>query len=348
MRLPIELRFKIYEIFLAPFIENRDSAKFKEGFPGLVTEKGLRFNVYDGEYDCLLPDRDFGCDIGALAPAPNPTMSTEQRGNILEIYQAIQEGAADEANVPSGWAGSERTTSGARILDTDTSEDSAEDTLSKSSGDESFEEDLDTLQLSEVRSQRSVSLWRCPDYDVEIDAIHFAGKENCTCTCQYHTETYKILHRLSHISRQFTFELGECLWKNAIVHFSDMELFLPFFGDRPHIWQHVKVLSVDIYHQHGADLNTSTELLLKMSEFVSRYLNLWRFSIRLFTQSLSFSDLPIFEELHDWATAFRSLKVQGKFAVHVTKLLGPDCPPTVIKEAISGDLYNLWLPDTLR
>jgi hypothetical protein len=92
---------------------------------------------------------------------------------------------------------------------------------------------------------------------------------------------YDFIHGLSHVSRQFTAEVWECLWKNAIVEVWDPELFFIFFEDQPEILRRIKVLMLDIRYDCGHDLNTSSALL-------SRYVSLSR-NISISSSSLSIS-----------------------------------------------------------
>lgn len=106
------------------------------------------------------------------------------------------------------------------------------------------------------------------------------------CTCddlKTDIREFDFLHSLSHISQQFTAEFGKALWKDAIINFRDPGLFFVFFEDLPEILKHVKGLILSINYNYGNDFDTSGSLLLNISEFVSRRLDLQLFAIHLFT-----------------------------------------------------------------
>jgi len=65
------------------------------------------------------------------------------------------------------------------------------------------------MKIQEEIGQGSALLWQHPNYDVEIDPRYLRGVEQYRC--DHHTAKYKTLRCLSQISRQFTFELSECL-----------------------------------------------------------------------------------------------------------------------------------------
>lgn len=255
---------------LAPLAEDRREFRFQEDFPGVTMGQGFRFVVHDTSYDDLASVTDYEYDA---------MEATEERLNQLDVYRSLQDGTIDDSQVPSGWMASARL----RLYFEDTSEDSAEDT-----SDTSSESSL-ISQLEEASIENEVLPWRRPPYDVEIklfgaeyyapvhpqeapchEDIHAGDQNDCFCIYTYvPMPEHEFVHTLSQISRQLTAELGQCLWENAIVDFEDPELFLAFFEDRPQIWRRVKGITLSVCYNNGKFLNTSADLLLRISIFDS-------------------------------------------------------------------------------
>jgi hypothetical protein len=204
-------------------------------------------------------------------------------------------------------------------------------------------------------------LWQRPYYEVEIKEVRVPPfDEKCYShpdrgsnfalpgTCDdLGMKECQAIHHLSHVSRQFTSELGECLWGNAVINIQCPDLFFDFFEDRPQIWKHVKGISLFIYWTNIDDSANFGALLLRISKFVSRHLDLRVFSIHMVPDYHGLTDISRFERLKSWITAFRGLKIGEKFTVHIE-------PFTVMSNLdhrvnkLSRRLSDLWLPDSLR
>jgi hypothetical protein len=164
-------------------------------------------------------------------------------------------------------------------------------------------------------------------------------------------EEFDTIRCLSQVGRQITAELGECLWKNSIVHFSEAEHFFVFFKDRPKIWSSVQGISLTIYYQQSSMGTTPTSLLYKTSEFVSQNLNLRLFTICLRTRWGALGDLPEIkndEMMYEWTTIFRSLKIQEAFTVNLQGRYACAWDTDESQEELCEKIIDLWLPDTFR
>lgn len=202
----------------------------------------------------------------------------------------------------------------------------------------------------------AVQVWQPPCYEVEIRDRHLlpsmeeeafgdsAHSFNLASDC---VKECAAIHHLSHVSRQFTSELGACLWGTSIIDFQCPELFFEFFENRPQIFKYVKGISLCIYWINIDDSVNFGALLLRISKFVSQYLDIRVFSVRVVPDYRGLNDISKFKRLKSWTTAFRGLKVKDRFIVHV------DSYTMVLKldqklNELSRKLSELWLPDTLR
>jgi hypothetical protein len=204
-------------------------------------------------------------------------------------------------------------------------------------------------------------LWQRPYYEVEIkEGRSPPFDEKCYShpdrgsnfalpgTCDdLRMKECQAIHHLSNVSRQFTSELGECLWGNAVINIQCPDLFFDFFEDRPQIWKHVKGISLFIYWTNIDDSANFGALLLRISKFVSRHLDLRVFSIHMVPDYHGLTDISRFERLKSWITAFRSLKIGEKFTVHIEPFTAMSSLDHRVKK-LSTRLSDLWLPDSLR
>jgi hypothetical protein len=298
---------------LAPLAEDRRGFTFQEDFPGVTMGQGFCFVVDDPSYDDLVSVTDFEYDS---------LEATEGQPDHLEASRALQYGTIDNGQIPSGWTASARI----KPYFEDTSEDSAEDTSNTNSEDSLIEK---------ASIENEVLLWRRPPYDVEIkpfgaeyyvpvrpqytpchEDIHSGDQNDCFCLYTYiPMPEYGFIHSLSQTSRQLTAELGQCLWENAIVDFEEPELFLAFLEDRPQIWSRVKGITLSVCHNNGKFLNTSADLLLRISTSASQHLDLRLLSLRLLLDFNDLNDLPKLDDLNEWSIPFREFRVREKFTV---------------------------------
>jgi hypothetical protein len=325
-----------------------------------MIKDGFRFTVADGVYNSSMSDVDYGYDV-------SPILSEEQSCNHLEIYKSIQNGTIVDSDIPSGWiksadvsgelvdesecAAEEDSVEGSSYEDSDTqSECSAE----AGSVEGSSYEDSDKQSDSKFDLQTVRSSWRPPRCVIRIlhfgigilECLYADCMEDDDCPCDsFHDQTYDTLRRLSKVSRQMTEDLGEFLWKHAVVDIVDLEVFLVFFRERPRIWRHVKVLTLCVTHTLGEQ--TPTPLLTKVSEFASQHLNLQVLTIHFRIGCCTVGELPRPKVLEEWAPLFRSMKVWKKFIVHVPDrfsiYIGEDQTHLII-EKVTG----MWLPNSLR
>jgi hypothetical protein len=352
MKLPLEIRYKIYKILVAPLFGGRN-----RDLPEMAVPRGIRFKVSDGDYDCAFPELDFGLSVTAASRQPD-CGSGEGPEDFLEIYKALQYDSASDSQVPSGWTAS----AGAGDWFQATSEDSAEET-----SEESSDEGQNMAELFEVNLEDEVSVWR-PACDVQVDRA-IDPDPNCSdewhdypelldnCRCSYRQrQDYDTIRCLSYVSRQFNRELGECLWENAIVDFEDLEIFFLFFKDRTAVLRHIKGLVLNIQY-YGDCFDTCTSILIEICKFVSQNLDLQFVTIRFATQESLLDNILAVEKVHEWAAAFRSLQIREKFdlclVISNVEFSRRDSADT---DESGGDddkklqqkLLDLWLPDALR
>lgn len=98
------------------------------------------------------------------------------------------------------------------------------------------------------------------------------------CT-SFPKEAHETISRLSHLSGQVIAEIGESLWHDAALDFEDERLFFVFFRDRPDIARPIQSVTLRIFHARYIDDTTSTILLNRISEFISRPMDLQFLSV---------------------------------------------------------------------
>jgi hypothetical protein len=354
MRLPLEIRYKIYKILIVRLYGGRN-----QDLHELALGNGIRFKVSDGDYDCAFPEIDFDLVVTGIPDQRNINSNGGPHDvnpvNLFEIYGAVRDDTASDLQVPSGWTASIVTSTKLQ----DISEDSAEN-----ASDESSDDDEEMKQCSED----GVGLWRpaCgvrvdramdPDPDC-LDERHDKTAFLDDCTCSYRQrEDYDVIRRLSHVSSQITQELGACLWENATGDFEDPEVFFLFIRERPAVLRHIKglVLNVQCY---ADPFDTLTSNLIEICDFVSKTLDLRFCTIRLFTSLTSelrfqFGNTHFLanEKVKEWKAAFQSLNIREKFDLRLDRQWGSATYGEIGSDDIGRlqqTLLDLWLPDCLR
>lgn len=329
--LGFETRLEFFEVLRSLFVEDRQTLGFRVAFPNLVGMKGVRFNVYE--------DKALGPKSANSSRWSDTTEQQLQSGvfranrpiikpsaNLLVVLKAMGEGALYKEDIPDGWVAREDD-----LNELDGQDQGAPDPSSQIHQEHSRRVNGTSLPIG----QSSISSRR-PDYRVEIPREHLPEEEYWNC--ENRVLKYDILQRLSYISRQITFELGQCLWRDSIVHFSDSKHFIAFFQDRPQIWQHVKCISIDLYWRSEERTTTSLSQLLEISDFASSHLELRAFCIRLHT-GLSFPELlRKFRKLSKWSRALTRLTAQ-EVLVHMP---GFFLTSQSDKDSIRKQIYEHW------
>jgi hypothetical protein len=343
MKLPLDVRYKIFKILVAPLSGGRN-----QDIPFMPLGHGIRFKISDGDYDPAAPELDF--DLSTDAQSQYDCISEDDSDDLSECG-ALQNESTSDSRIPSDWTASMVVNS----YFNDTPEDSSEE-MSEESSDEDQE-------MSESSRGGEVSVWH-PIYDVRVDRamepdlgckgeFHDIPELLDDCTCFYRQrQTYDSIRSLSHISRQFTRELGECLWQNAIADFEDLECFFPFIRDHTATLRHIKGLILNIqYYEDYFDTRTYT--LSEICKFVSENLNLRFIIIRFATQGSLLNGLLATERVREWGAIFRSLQIQEKFDLRLV-VSNVVCPTGAYEirridpEKFQQKLLDLWLPDTLK
>lgn len=174
-----------------------------------------------------------------------------------------------------------------------------------------------------------------------------------------HTERgfydYEEVRCLTHVSRQFSREVGACLWHNSVLELEDYEIPSLFIRNRPAALQHVKGIVLNLCYNGTGCLNSSTADLEMLFNWISQNLELRFIMINLRTQLVYLLD---FEKgkFADWTKIFRRSKPMERF--HVRLVFYHYCtPPSYvierygcrpIKKRWEKIIGDLWMPDCLR
>ncbi|KAK0624263.1 hypothetical protein B0T14DRAFT_495569 [Immersiella caudata] len=177
MKLPIEIRKKIYACFVDELRDNvkgsapaRRVVSTDSGPPAKYTGPSLHLYVFDKTFD-----PDYQDDNGPVEPmlvegapdARNVDPRTGQPLNVLEMYKAIREGRLDsdeEKALPENWR---------RLKEDDHQWSSEEDASMSDAGDEESEWDSDEAEIAVdlKRKSPSAQVVNIEDDDSEVEEV---------------------------------------------------------------------------------------------------------------------------------------------------------------------------------
>ncbi|KAK2812900.1 hypothetical protein FQN50_000921 [Emmonsiellopsis sp. PD_5] len=364
MKLPLEIRHRIYYYLLVPLSES-----FYKDVPEMKGKKGIRFAVSDETYDCFCQKPDFSHST------TRPNRRNMGLENPFELYRAVVEGTATEeqANFAQSvglfdnterellrLAGDE-----AQWMSGGTSCDSA---VATDDDESSIESNLSEHQIDRMKSlpdhtQEVDGACRCiytlqvhrepiPGDDVSantVDSMESAREFDCEC-CGY--QDYTPIRPLFYVSHKFTEEIGEYLWKNAIIRFETPECFFSFIAPRPAILPHIKLIELRLqYHDDWFD--TPTETVVAILQFISAHMTLPYLSVTLTTDLECFKKVVSGEALPEWNTAFKSLVVSQRLDVFVKLWPREWITTNNLKLKSRGGEFDeklraLWAPEVLE
>lgn len=174
-----------------------------------------------------------------------------------------------------------------------------------------------------------------------------------------HTERvfydYEEVRRLTHVSRQFSREVGACLWHNSVLELEDYEIPSLFIENRPEALQHIKGIVLNLCYHGSGCLNSSAVDLEKLFNWMSKNLELRFIMINLQTQLIHLPDF-VKGKLDDWTVIFRRSKPMERFHVRLVFYRSYTPPSYVIeryycrpiKKRMERIIGDLWMPDCLR
>ncbi|CAG8958093.1 hypothetical protein HYFRA_00000438 [Hymenoscyphus fraxineus] len=177
---------------------------------------------------------------------------------------------------------------------------------------------------------------------------------------------YEAVRRLTHVSRQFSQEIGACLWHNSVLQLEEPSIPVLFIKNRPAALQHVKGIILNLYYNGsgaGRCLNSSTPDLEELVNWMSRNLELRFLIINLRTQLCYITDFTTEGLVPEWERIFRSAKVMERFHIRLA-FYQYSAPPSYVysryasrhalgaetdfKKNLEGVIRDLWMPDCLR
>ncbi|PGH18429.1 hypothetical protein AJ79_00498 [Helicocarpus griseus UAMH5409] len=365
MQLPIEIRNKIYEFLLEPL-----SGGYDGDLPEMKGGNGIRFRISDTSY--------YPSNTTYFSPTEQvsvyPTLQTNGRiqeglEERIELYKSIQEGTANDAQIQLA---EELRLTPRYDFDLKTEEalfdgysDFDED---EDESDDEAEYKADQMECSrpELPPHASDIGKSCrPIYDMHVhrnrrEDVHqrrltkgfdrTISLNNYSCrSCLY--MDYSIIRRLFYVSRQFTQEVGACLWRSAIINFEVPEYFFAFFEPRPAILKFVKC--IELHFQYGNLCETSTETVVAICGFISKYMDLRYIRIFLMIDECCLERAVAEGEMEQWKVAFNNLRVLHGFDLRA--IWDPLYLPIREErwqfaakfEGLGKKLEELWLPHIL-
>jgi hypothetical protein len=143
--------------------------------------------------------------------------------------------------------------------------------------------------------------------------------DQCVCDYRMLDDYYKCL-QLSQVSRQFTSELGMCLWQNVTVGFDDPHVIFLVVQTRPAALSHIRGMCSLHIQCHGDAFETPSSLLREICKFTSSNLKVRFFTVVLSTiltvsRDSFFGHDAAEARLDDAAEIFRELEIDGAFDV---------------------------------
>ncbi|OAX82734.1 hypothetical protein ACJ72_02917 [Emergomyces africanus] len=316
MKLPVEIRYKIYD-FLLESIRRSDY----EDLPEMKGSNGF-----------------FPLNTGTKRTC------ARRMEDLFELYKAIREGTADAAQVKRG--GYLRLTA-----QFDVSRDIDEMTAVSTSdegGDEDEDEDdhhyYDSDKGAEEHDEILMKMNDLPPHGEDSfgPSCHptcglevYKGPDTAYCVwtpiqlqahpCYNHLYKertkvdFNFLSPLFYVSREFTRDIGACLWRSAIIKFETPECFFSFIAPRPAILKFLKCIELELqYYDDWFD--TSSDTVVAICQFISKYMDLRYVRIDLVTNAECLEKILEEGKLERWKTAFTELKVSHGFDLRVVDL----------------------------
>lgn len=362
MRLPLEIRYRIYGFLLEPL-----SGSYYGDLPEMMGGNGVRFRVSDAHSSCSSHDPDFTHPI--LEPNGHVPEGME---DLFELYKAIREGTADDAQVQRG----EQLRLTAQFeVNPEIDEITA---VSTSDGDDD-DDDTDDCGCEMKTEEHANILMKMNDAPPHVrdsfgacHSVHglqvYQGPDTVACEnlsdnlqlspCNKHLNgkcrnvNLYFLRPLFYVSHQFTREIGACLWKNAIIKFETPECFFSFIAPRPAILNFLKCIELELQF-YDDWFDTSSDTVVAICQFISEYMDLRYIRIHLVTETAYLEKIMAGGKLEKWKIAFNELKVWHGFDLRVV-----DIPiysrfqiPNVRSSTfhpLEQKLKELWHPKVLR
>ncbi|KAK2805034.1 hypothetical protein FQN51_001129 [Onygenales sp. PD_10] len=364
MKLPLEIRLRIYYYLLGPLSES-----FYKDLLEMKGKNGTRFVVSDATYDCLCQNPDFSHS------STRPNAREMDLEDPFEIYRAVVEGTATEEQ--------------ANFAESVGLFDNTERELLRLAGDEAqwmsggtscdsavATDDDDSSSLSNLSEHEIARMKNLPDHAQEVDGacrciytlqVHrepvplddsvsantvdsMESMHHFVCECCRHQD-YTSIRPLFYVSHQFTEEIGEYLWKNAIIRFDAPECFFSFIAPRPAIVPHIKLIELRLQY-HDDWFGTPTETVVAILQFISVHMTLPYLSVTLTTDPECFEKIVSGEALPEWTAAFKSLVVSQRLDIFVrfrrAQLIITNKPISRGGGRFNEQLRALWAPEVLE
>ncbi|KAK0726070.1 hypothetical protein B0H67DRAFT_572295 [Lasiosphaeris hirsuta] len=273
VRLPLEIRIKIYQILLSRLFTGRQLL-YSNKIGG-----GVWFKVNDSPYVPGWLEVDYEARVMGLPEHRNVDQydvgfdDPPRRVDVFETYKSIvrDNSGGQQSREPRGWVATRD------CGDPPCMSESEEETSSSSSSScysaPSSPGNINPLHPVDVTIERAMD----PDPEC-LPAWH--GEEDYDiddCTCHYRTpDDYHHYLHLSQVSRQFTAELGDCLWQNATVEFVEPSAFSLFARTRPATLSRIRAVVLHLQY-HGDVFDTPCETLRETCKLVSGTFTALRF-----------------------------------------------------------------------
>ncbi|OJD15306.1 hypothetical protein AJ78_04423 [Emergomyces pasteurianus Ep9510] len=369
MRLPLEIRFRIYDLLLESLLGGH---YYYEDLPDMMGDNGARFRVSDASYHRCSDDPDF----------THPTL--EPNGHVPEgvedlfgLYKEIREGTADDAQVQRGenlgltarFDVSREIDEMTAVSTSDEDEDEDEDE-DADEGDHHYDSKKEAEEHDDILMKTNGRPLQCQDgfgTDRPVYLQVYQGPDTSECTrtpdnferfrCDEHLNgeclnvDLECLRPLFYVSHQSTRDISACLWKNAIIKFEAPECFFTFIATRPAILKFLKCIELELqYYDDWFD--TSSDTVVAICQFISEYMDLRYIRIHLVTEERYVKKILEEQKLERWKTAFNELKVSHGFDLRVVDLRlhyryrGWNMPQSTLRP-LEQRLKELWCPSAL-
>ncbi|KAK3689151.1 hypothetical protein B0T22DRAFT_167838 [Podospora appendiculata] len=351
MKLPLEIRHKIYRHFTDPLRGWTHERNWQ--LADLCRAQDMVFHIAGRAWDPKARDNNLVYDLAVTDPVDQRTLDThapwadQQPADVHAAYAKIQDGTALPDEIPTGWLATTEMLclmAGRDIRDsTDSSETSSEgfvamdvddgDTHVREAGPAGYHTIIQPRMHVPADSKcvyhPSLSPSQ-PDTDTEQDTrerMSQLRRDGIRCTCPHTIRAdYAAIRRLAQVSPQMTQELGSVLWQGAVLVFpGGPEDFALFARNRPAVLGRVRGIRLAV-SCNGDVFDTVTSELAEMLHAVAERCCVLRFfwvdvcidaSVLLSgsgnsgEEGRSRVEMRAWERIEKWTPLFRGLRAEG-------------------------------------
>lgn len=329
MKLPLEVRNQIYKILI--------SSMFGEmpDLPRVSSPHGICFTIKEKNWE-EEDDDNFEYATRRHYAADDIERIERTEDYYLNAYK--EEDVAKVPRFPRSCTEAHQDIESEAAFTTDSDVTNSDTTTyyTANSDFESVDSGWETVDSSEEDNNRRPN-YDSLDYQVQLAMPDIAPD-------------YQFIRKLSHVSQQFSREVGQCLWENSVLKIRNLAFLFSFAENYPSTLRHIRGLVLDVLWEDDF-LDTSTSILEAVFELINRHMNLRFITIGFTTRKClvedyrdgSWEGLATCTHIFSGSTPSEKFQVSPRISCHDDVYTeGSLCE--VVKEALEEE----WMPDCLR